>query len=91
MVIGFASFARFQYWAVLVRKGIITSDRSIENPTGVFSHDLTATYLPNGACTEELIGRGWWCKWNPIEDELTPGFAECTTLGSISILPMMNI
>jgi len=62
-----------QYWAVLVRAGIITSDESEENPNGALSSGLTVTYAPGNFQTYEPVGRGWWLTWNPIEDELAPG------------------
>jgi len=39
--------------------------------------DLTVTYgpLPQGGSAFELIGRGFWLRWNPVEDELTPDHA----------------
>jgi len=35
------------------------------------STELTITYI-EGASTQELIGRGWWLRHNPVQDDLTP-------------------
>lgn len=35
------------------------------------STELTTTYI-EGASTHELLGRGWWLRHNPVQDDLTP-------------------
>jgi len=64
------------YWAVLVRADILKRD-SAESPGVDLGTELTRTYLKAVGdhpllSAYELIGRGLWVSWNPIQDDLTP-------------------
>ncbi|EWC46697.1 hypothetical protein DRE_04184 [Drechslerella stenobrocha 248] len=56
----------------MVRAGDITSPDSAENPGVGLADELTETYIASGAHATELVGRGWWFQYNPVQDDLTP-------------------
>ncbi|KAF7761891.1 hypothetical protein Agabi119p4_9883 [Agaricus bisporus var. burnettii] len=62
-------------WAMFVREGIITSEKSEERPSTPLWMELNVNYNPeeaHGAFTSSpmLIDRGWWVFQKPTQDDL---------------------
>ncbi|ETW82201.1 hypothetical protein HETIRDRAFT_427309 [Heterobasidion irregulare TC 32-1] len=59
-------------FAVFVDEGLLPTTDSNEHPTVPLSTELTYTYFAGGKNTWCRMGRGWWLKYNPPTDPLTP-------------------